>query len=200
VWTYAGVRPLYEDRARSAAAVSRDYVFDLDVAGPPALSVFGGKLTTFRRLAEHALARLAPYLPGIGPPWTASSVLPGGEGLAGGAAGLGAELAHDYPFLDRRTSARLAEGYGAEARGILGGARRLADLGHNFGHGLSEAELRWLVEHEWARTAEDVLWRRSKLGLHMSGPQVHELTNFLDQMLGDRRLYAPMSTATGRAT
>ncbi len=117
VWRYAGVRPLYEDRARAAAAVTRDYVFDLDAAGPPALSIFGGKLTTHRRLAEHALAQLAPHLPEAGPPWTAASQLPGGDGLpAGGIAALTVELRRDYPFLAADTAARLAQSYGSDAR------------------------------------------------------------------------------------
>src|SRR5204863_923291 len=165
-WHYAGVRPLYEDRARSASAVTRDYVFDLDAAGAPALSIFGGKLTTHRRLAEHALARLAPYLPEAGRPWTAGSVLPGGEGLPeGGIAALAADLSRRYPFLAAATAARLAESYGNDAYRILGDAKGSADLGRAFGQGISEVELGWLVEREWARTAEDVLWRRTKLGL-----------------------------------
>jgi len=185
VWSYAGVRPLYEDRAWSAAAVSRDYVLELDAIGPPALSVFGGKLTTFRRLAEQALARLAPYLSEIGPAWTAGSILPGGDGLpAGGTAVLAADLGREYPFLDQQTAARLADSYGTDARALLDGARRPADLGQDFGHGFSEVELRWMVEREWARTAEDVLWRRSKLGLRMTSPQVRALTVFFRQMAG----------------
>ncbi len=152
VWSYAGVRPLYEDRAASAAAVTRDYVFDLDEAGPPALSVFGGKLTTFRRLAEHALGRLRRHLPGMGPAWTAFSILPGGEA----------------PHGARAVPPRLARTYGSEARHILA-----APPGREFGAGFGEAELRWLVEEEWAQTAEDVLWRRTKLGLvapELAGP------------------------------
>jgi glycerol-3-phosphate dehydrogenase len=176
VWSYAGVRPLYEDRAKSAASVSRDYVFDLDTAGAPALSIFGGKLTTYRRLAEHALARLQSYLPAAGPPWTAHSVLPGGVGLeGGGAAALAADLARRYPFLDAITAARLAESYGADACQILGDAPGKEALGRDFGQGLTEAELRWLVEREWARTANDVLWRRSKLGLRLTPAQAHEV-------------------------
>lgn len=180
VWAYAGVRPLYRNRAHSAAAASRDYVFEVDAAGPPALSAFGGKLTTYRRLAEGALARLAPYLPGLGPPWTAAAVLPGGEGLPpGGSGALAGELARSYPFLDRQTAARLADSYGSDASRILGGARHADDLGRDFGGGLSEAELRWLVDQEWARTADDVLWRRSKLGLRLTPAQRCELSEFL---------------------
>jgi glycerol-3-phosphate dehydrogenase len=180
VWSYAGVRPLYEDRARNPASVSRDYVFDLDSAGAPALSVFGGKLTTYRRLAEHVLARLAPYLPEAGPPWTAGSVLPGGDGLpADGAAALAADLSRRHPFLAAATAARLAESYGSDAYRILGDAKSTADLGRAFGQGLSEAELRWLVDREWARTADDLLWRRTKLGLRMTQEEVEELAAYL---------------------
>ncbi len=181
VWSFAGVRPLYEDRARNAAAVSRDYVFDLDTAGAPALSIFGGKLTTHRRLAEHALARLAPYLPAAGPKWTAGSVLPGGDGLpVGGVAALGADLSRRYPFLAAATAVRLAESYGSDAYRILGDAQSAAALGRAFGQGLTEAELRWLVEREWARTADDVLWRRTKLGLRMTPQEVQELAAYLN--------------------
>src|SRR5207302_5437619 len=121
VWHYLGVRPLYEDRARAVSAVTRDYVFDLDTAGAPALSIFGGKLTTHRRLAEHALARLMPHLPAAGPPWTAASHLPGGEDDS---AALTAELRRDYRFLAAGTVERLAQSYGSDARRILGDARR----------------------------------------------------------------------------
>ena len=179
VWSYAGVRPLYEDRARNAAAVSRDYVFDLDVAGAPALSVFGGKLTTHRRLAEHALARLAPYLPEAGPPWTADSRLPGGDLPAGRVAALAADLARRHPFLAVATATRLARSYGSDAHRILGDATSEAALGHAFGQGLSEAELRWLVDREWACTADDVLWRRTKLGLRMTQQEVQEVAECL---------------------
>ncbi len=166
VWSYAGVRPLYEDGARGAASVNRDYALDLDMAGAPALSIFGGELTTHRRLAEHALARLAPYLHDAGPPWTAGSVLPGGERLPkGGVAVLAAGLARRYPFLDAATAARLAESYGSDAVEILGNARDKGALGRDYGQGLSEAEVHWLIDREWAQTQEDVLWRRTKFGL-----------------------------------
>ena len=175
VWHYAGVRPLYEDRARSASAVTRDYVFDLDTSGAPILSIFGGKLTTHRRLAEHALTRLAPLLPEIGPAWTAGSLLPGGKDLPdGGIAALAEELARDHPALDAPTAERLARSYGSEAREMLRGAQ-----GEDFGHGFCEAELRWLVEKEWAATAEDVLWRRTKLGLVMEQRQVERIGAYL---------------------
>jgi glycerol-3-phosphate dehydrogenase len=166
VWSYAGVRPLYQNHARNPAAVTRDYVIELDTAGAPALSVFGGKLTTHRRLAEHALERLLPYLHDAGPPWTAGSVLPGGELLPkGGLTALAAELTRRYAFLDAATATRLAETYGSDAREILGAARSKGALGRDYGPGLSDAEVHWLIDREWAQTQEDVLWRRTKLGL-----------------------------------
>ncbi len=180
VWHYAGVRPLYEDRARAASAVTRDYVFELDAAGAPALSIFGGKLTTHRRLAEHALARLAPHLPAAGPPWTGASQLPGGEDLPqAGSAALTAGLRRDYPFLAADTAERLAQSYGSDVWRMLGDARRKEDLGRDFGHGLSEAELTWLIDREWASTAEDVLWRRSKLGLVMTPSEAQAIAAYL---------------------
>jgi glycerol-3-phosphate dehydrogenase len=181
VWRYAGVRPLYEDRARSASAVTRDYVFDLDTAGAPALSIFGGKLTTHRRLAEHVLARLAPHLPEAGPAWTADSLLPGGADLPpAGITALADELARDHSAIDTATAERLAQSYGSEARQILGGPP-----GHDLGHGFSEAELRWLIEREWACTAEDVLWRRSKLGLVMNPDEAQQIAAFLARFKRD---------------
>jgi glycerol-3-phosphate dehydrogenase len=175
VWSYAGVRPLHEDRAKSAAAVSRNYVFELDTERAPALSIFGGKLTTYRRLAEHALARLAPYLPETGPPWTANSVLPGGEGLPdGGTVMLAAELAREYPFLAQATADRLARSYGSDPPNMLRNGP-----GRDFGQGLNEAELRWLVDNEWARNAEDVLWRRTKLGLHVTPAEAQAIADYL---------------------
>jgi glycerol-3-phosphate dehydrogenase len=181
VWTYAGIRALYDDHAADASAVTRDYVLDLDdEEGVPALSVFGGKVTTHRRLAEQALDRLAPYLPGLAPAWTARSVLPGGEGAAAqGPAGVAASLARDYPFLTPRDADRLARNYGNEARRILGRAHSRGELGRDFGGGLSEREVEWLVGQEWARCAEDILWRRSKLGLSAPVTTAAALTAYL---------------------
>jgi len=180
-WAYAGVRPLYEDSAASASAVTRDYVFDLDTHGASALSVFGGKLTTYRRLAEHALAKLAPHLPPTGPAWTAHSLLPGGDGVTTGRLGeFIAGLRRDYPFLDAATARRFAEAFGGEARTILGDATRPSDLGAAYGAGLSEAEIAWLTAQEWAVTADDIIWRRSKLGLRLTPPQIAVLRHRLD--------------------
>jgi glycerol-3-phosphate dehydrogenase len=159
VWSYAGVRPLYDDGASAAKDATRDYVLDVDTAaGAPRLTIYGGKITTFRRLAEAALAKLAAADPALkrGAPWTARAVLPGGDLPAGGVDALAAELRRAAPRLGAETATRLARAYGTRALRFAGEVER---------DGLSEAELRHLVEHEWARTADDVLWRRSKLGL-----------------------------------
>jgi glycerol-3-phosphate dehydrogenase len=166
VWSYAGLRPLYDDGALDASVVTRDYAFDLDAptGAAPALSVFGGKITTARRLAEHALNDLRPFLRGMGPSWTGDAALPGGDidfddFLA--------KLRTDRPFLGPALSLRLARAYGSRVDAILGSAQSMAELGQDFGCGLTEAEIDYLTREEWARSADDILWRRSKLGLHM---------------------------------
>ena len=172
VWSYAGVRPLYDDGASRAQEATRDYVLTLDApaGGAPVLSVFGGKITTYRRLAESAMARLAPFFPGLGAPWTASASLPGGDFPWDGAADLAAALRRDHPFLDPGLARRLVRLYGTRATALLGDARGPADLGRDFGAGLSEREVVWQMEQEWAREPADVLWRRTKLGLRV-GPE-----------------------------
>jgi len=172
VWTYSGVRPLYDDGATSATAATRDYVLSVDANGPPCLSVFGGKITTYRRLAESALGKLAPWLPGAGAPWTAGAALPGGDFPVDGAGDVTRGLLADYPFLTPAWAARLVRAYGTKARVLLGTARSAADLGRDFGATLTEAELDWMMTQEWALTAEDAVWRRSKLGLRLAPEQV----------------------------
>ncbi|MBX6369994.1 MAG: glycerol-3-phosphate dehydrogenase, partial [Rhodospirillales bacterium] len=154
---------LYDDAAENASAVTRDYVFDLDKNGPPALSIFGGKITTYRRLAEHAMEKLAPFFLGAGSRWTATAPLPGADMDARHTA----ELCRAYPFLDASVAERLLRAYGGEAKAVLGDARRPEDLGRDFGYGFTEREIDWLIREEWARTPTDILWRRSKLGLHL---------------------------------
>lgn len=172
VWTYSGVRPLYDDGANSASAATRDYVLTLNTDGAPVLNVFGGKITTYRKLAEAAMAKIAPILNVSKPDWTAGVSLPGGDFPVDGVAKLIADLAGRYPFLDAFTARRLIRTYGTEAPDVLGMATTAADLGRDFGAGLTEAELRWLMEKEYARTAEDVVWRRTKLGLRLSAEQI----------------------------
>ena len=185
VRTYSGVRPLYDDGARSATAATRDYVLSVDHEGGAALlNVFGGKITTYRCLAEDALAKIAPFFEGLPGPWTAGAPLPGGDFPVDGVPALIASLRAAHPFLTERWALRLVRAYGTEAAEILEGAASAADLGRDFGATLSEAELRWLMEREFARTAEDVVWRRSKLGLRMSPEEVAALDAWMGRAHG----------------
>ncbi|KAJ54735.1 glycerol-3-phosphate dehydrogenase [Actibacterium mucosum KCTC 23349] len=180
VWTYSGVRPLYDDGATSATAATRDYVLKVEDTGTaPVLSVFGGKITTYRRLAESALDKIAPYFPGLPDKWTAGVPLPGGDFPVDGVDGLIAQLRAAHPFLSARHAKRLIRTYGAEAAEMLRGATALADLGRDFGAELYEVELRWLMDREFARRAEDVLWRRTKLGLHLDDAQAAALDSWM---------------------
>jgi len=175
VWRYSGVRPLLADHHRDASRVTRDYRLELDTAGAPLLSVLGGKLTTYRALAEEALGRLTPSLPEMGTGWTAGGPpLPGGDG--GTAAEVAAALQRDHPRLPAALLQRLAGSYGTRAAGLLAGAQTLDALGQDHGGGLYNRELEYLIAHEWARTADDVLWRRSHLGLRMNAAQRGALT------------------------
>ncbi|PJE37954.1 glycerol-3-phosphate dehydrogenase [Pseudooceanicola lipolyticus] len=195
LWSYSGVRPLYNDGAGSATAATRDYVLKLDVAdGLPALNVFGGKITTYRKLAEAAMAKLAPYCAAAKGPWTAGAALPGGDFAVAEVDRMTADLRRDYPFLDAAWARRLFRAYGTEARVLLGQARSAAELGRDFGATLSEREVRWLMEREFARRAEDVAWRRSKLGLRMSAEQMAALDSWMQGAAG-----ASVADRTGAA-
>lgn len=168
--SFSGVRPLHDDAVENPSAVTRDYSFDLDApAGEaPMLSVFGGKITTFRKLAEHAMEKLAPHFSGLGRNWTANAPLPGGEGIEGADfEGFLARLRAGHPWLPGPLALRLARQYGSRTVRLLDGARDIGDLGRDFGAGLREAELRYLIAHEWARSADDVLKRRTKLSLRI---------------------------------
>jgi glycerol-3-phosphate dehydrogenase len=178
VWTYAGVRPLYDDGASEAKAATRDYVFELDSpGGAPLLSIYGGKITTYRRLAEEALERLSPYLRSAKARegWTGKSPLPGGDLDVSALPALTAELQRNYPFLTREHANRLAHAYGTRAGRLLGAAKSLADLGQSFGATLTAAEVKYLMASEWALTADDIVWRRSKLGLRMQAGDIAAL-------------------------
>jgi glycerol-3-phosphate dehydrogenase len=183
VWTYAGVRPLYDDGASEAKAATREYAFELDTpGGAPLLSIYGGKITTYRRLAEEALEKLSPYLKGTKARegWTATAPLPGGDMDVSAGPALTAELLRDYPFLTPAHAGRLAHAYGTRAVKTLGTATSMADLGRNFGATLTESEVRYLMANEWACTADDIVWRRSKLGLRLSATEVAALGEWLD--------------------
>lgn len=180
VWRYAGVRPLHDDGASKAQAATRDYVLELH-GNPPALSVFGGKITTYRRLAEAAMAKLRPFFPAARGAWTRSVPLPGGDFPWNEIGAVQAALQARYTFLGADTARRLVRAYGTLAAEMLGDARSAANLGQAFGADLTEREVDWLVRTEWARTAEDVLWRRSKLGLRFSRDETQALAAFLGE-------------------
>lgn len=170
VWTYSGVRPLYDDKSADASAVTRDYVLDIDkfAEDAPFMSIYGGKITTSRKLAGHALEKLEPFLGSMGKEWTAKAPLPGGDIPKGDFDDWFERLSHVYPWLQAGTLRRLARSYGTRIALILGEAKELSGLGQHFGQGLTEAEVRYLIEHEWVTDADDVMWRRTKLGIHMS--------------------------------
>jgi glycerol-3-phosphate dehydrogenase len=202
VWSYAGIRPLYDNHAANASAVTRDYVLDLDAGEgrAPMLSIFGGKITTYRKLAEHAMRELAPFFPASGPAWTAGAVLPGGDiadldfdrfvkDLTGNRLGL-------PPALLRR----LARAYGTRVQALLGSALTTQDLGRDFGGGLYQAEVDYLVDEEWARAAEDILFRRSKLGLHVPAQTATDLDAYLQTRLAGRSGDAGFAAAGGSDT
>lgn len=180
VWTYSGVRPLYNDGAKSATAATRDYVLSLDQNGAPMLNVFGGKITTYRRLAESALEKILPFFPGSRGAWTARQALPGGDFPQDGVADLTARLKSGHPYLTDYHAGRLIRAYGTEAALVLGQAKTMADLGRDFGATLTEAEVRWLMTKEYARHAADVVWRRSKLGLRLSAEQIAALEAYMN--------------------
>lgn len=180
-WTYSGVRPLFDDGASAAQEATRDYVLkvDGDAATGAAINVFGGKLTTSRRLAESVLDKIEGVLGQKGAAWTRTSRLPGGdfEPLAFDAEAR--RLGMDYPGLPGGMMRRMLRLYGTRARVLLGTAQSVADLGRHFGWDLYAAEVDYLVANEWARTAQDILWRRTKIGLRVSGDEVASLEAYL---------------------
>src|SRR5580693_10357371 len=187
VWDYAGVRPLYDDGASEAKAATREYVFELDLpGGAPLLSIYGGKITTHRRLAEEALEKLAPYLSGAkaSEGWTAKAPLPGGDMDVSAIPALTAELLRGYPFLTPAHANRLVHAYGTRAGKVLGNAKSIDDLGQSFGATLTEAEVRYLISQEWACTAEDIVWRRSKLGLRLTLQEIAALDAWISVQPG----------------
>ena len=174
VWSYAGIRPLYDDGIANPSAITRDYTLrlDADQGSAPVLSVFGGKITTYRKLAEHALDQLAPWFPGMHAAWTSGRPLPGGD-----LRGLNLEqftdfhLQRDFPWLPPDVRRLLACRHGTHAYTVLGEAKSLPDLGTHFGAGLYAREVDYMIKHEWATSGDDVLYRRSKAGLHLTPQQ-----------------------------
>lgn len=181
VWAFAGVRTLHDNGDVAAQEATRDFALELDgrAGEAPLLSIIGGKITTYRHLAEEALSRLLGVFPHAGPPWTSGSVLPGGDFSASGRDQLAHELAAACPALGAATAARLARTYGTLAHQIFAGVTKSDDLGVHFGAGLFEREIAHLVENEWARTADDILWRRTKLGLCVSAAERSYLSDWL---------------------
>lgn len=180
-WAFSGVRPLYDDGVSKAQEITRDYVLSINAPNDqaPVLSIFGGKITTFRRLAEQALGKLAGYFPHMRAAWTESEHLPGGD-LGGQSFDDWANaIASQYAFLDPDLVHRLCRAYGSRVSSLLSGVSSPADLGRDFGAGLSECEVRYLMENEWAEAAEDVLWRRTKLGLRLSPEQAAALEEYM---------------------
>jgi glycerol-3-phosphate dehydrogenase len=185
VWSFAGIRALQDDGAGRASAVTRDYALELDASGSgaPVVSVIGGKITTYRRLAEQALDALAPYLPAMRGPWTSGTPLPGGDILGGDVDFLAQALNRLWPFLGEADARRLARAYGTRASRLLEGARSRADLGEDFGGGMSQREVDYLVREEWARSADDIYWLHSKAGLRATAADRKRLGEYLARQL-----------------
>lgn len=178
---FSGVRPLYDDGANSASTTTRDYVLQLDnTAGAPMLNIFGGKITTFRKLAESVLQEIAAFHPDAGTPWTAGVALPGGDFPVDGYDDLLASFSRRYPFLAPAVLRRLLRTYGTEVPAVLGDAQTLAALGDHFGAGIYAAELQWSQAHEFTQTAEDFLWRRTKLGLRVTADQQQAIAHYFN--------------------
>lgn len=196
--TFSGVRPLCDDESADPSAMTRDYTLDLDTHGAPLLSVFGGKITTYRKLAEAALEALSPHLPEMRPPWTAEAPLPGGE--IGDHAAFEARLLEDYPFLEAIQARRFARTYGTLCRTFLDGRNAQADLGEAFGAGLTAAEVDYLIEREWARSVEDILWRRTKLALRLTATERQRLSDYLEAALPPATPGPAASDASARHT
>jgi glycerol-3-phosphate dehydrogenase len=185
-WTYAGIRPLFDDASKSVSRVTRDYRIELTHSAdhPPLLSIFGGKLTTYRRLAETALEKLPDSL-GINPHcWTHRSPLPGGDLPARNFRRFVIDVRRRWRFLPITVARRLARSYGTRVEQIIGGAKSFADLGEHYGAGLTAAEVDYLARNEWALTDEDILWRRSKLGLHLSDGERQRFAAALVKIVG----------------
>lgn len=182
-WTYSGVRPLLDDGASDAKAVTRDYVLDIEeYKEAPILSIYGGKITTFRKLAERASDMVVERLGRGRPAWTADAPLPGAE-----ASGLNFEtfvktLRREFNWLPEALTLRLAHAYGSRVRTILRGCKRMSDMGEDFGDGMYEAEIRYLAAYEWAMTPDDIFWRRSKMGLHASEETQKRVAKFLKKL------------------
>jgi glycerol-3-phosphate dehydrogenase len=184
VWTYSGVRPLYDDHASSSTAATREYVLKINETGEaPALNIFGGKITTYRRLAEAAIEKFDSFFPNIGAEWTKRVPLPGGDFAHDQFDELVRRLQSRLPFLDHKTTHRLVRAYGTDAEKIYCNATKKEDLGTNFGHGIYAGELDWVIANEWVMTAEDYLWRRTKMGLHVDKQEAAQIDAYIAERI-----------------
>jgi len=176
------VRPLYDDKSEDASAVTRDYVLDIEefTKGAPFLSVYGGKITTSRKLAEHTMQKLEKYYEYKAGDWTETALLPGGDLIDADFELFVSDMRKRYPDLEEALLRRLCHGYGTRITLILGDGVTVPKLGQDFGAGLYEIEAKYLINHEWATFAEDILWRRTKLGLHMTSDEIASFTDWFD--------------------
>lgn len=187
VWSYSGVRPLFDDGVSAAREATRDFVLESggNFGEAVVLNVFGGKITTYRKLAEEVLDKLIPWLPAMQPPWTEGAALPGGDFPIDGVDVLLADITAQYPQMPVALLKRLVQTYGTLIPKVLGPAETESDLGRHFGASLYQREIEYLVRTEWAVSAEDILWRRTKLGLRMSDKEIAELSSFMKENPAD---------------
>ncbi len=186
LWRYSGVRPLCDDESESPSAMTRDYTLELQTdaeANTPLLSIFGGKITTYRRLAEAACQALKPFFTHMGPAWTHDHALPGGDIGKVRFADWQQHVLQQYAWLPATTAERMTHAYGTRIHQLLQACTQLTDLGRHFGHGLYQREVEFLLQQEWARNAEDIVWRRSKLGLYLGESETAALQAFVSQQL-----------------
>ncbi len=181
VWKYSAVRPLLDQGADNAAAATRDYIvrWHGDGSRGPLLNIYGGKITTYRKLAEKVVGMLVEHFPDAGQAWTHDAPMPGGDFPIDGTETIVDRLLKSYPFLDGKWATRLMRAYGTDAKVMLGNAKSVGDLGIDFGATLFEREVTWLMEHEFAKRADDVVWRRSKLGLRMTPTEIEALDQWM---------------------
>ncbi len=180
VWTYSGVRPLCDDESDSPQAITRDYTLELEqeLDQAPLLSIFGGKLTTYRKLGESAMKMLAPYFPAMGKPWTAAESLPGGN-FSCSREQLAQTITEQYPWIDSKLAFRYVRQFGTHAFTLLSGINNVEEMGQEFAQGVYQAEIDYMIKHELAKTGEDLLWRRSKLGLYLNSEQQQAVTDYV---------------------